>query len=194
MRIRIARHEIRRLLGGRYEDLHRNFLGKNISGRGVDPIYQNIYYVSYLDPAGWELYRNDSPSMCDFRDGFIYCYHDRTMPARPITEVRLVHEFIHRAARFQPSIGVWSSGVVVNSAWTWVNEGLTEYLTSLVCGVRYEELVMPNNRYRKYLPAIKQIEEKIGRDELVRIYLEHDVKTLEKYVTPAGSSGRYRFR
>ncbi|MDO4409509.1 MAG: hypothetical protein Q4C16_11320, partial [Eubacteriales bacterium] len=131
MRIPIQRQEIRKILGGRYEDLHKEFLGVNISGRRVDPIYRNVYYVTYRDPQGWELFRSDAPSMCDFRDGFIYCYFDLALP---VTEVRLVHEFIHRAARFQPSIGVWSSGLLVNRAWTRINEGLTEYLTGLVCG------------------------------------------------------------
>ncbi len=191
MKIRVQRQEIRRILGGRYEDLHRDFLGVNITGRRVDPIYRNVYYVSYKDPAGWELFRSDSPSMCDYRDGYIYCYHNLSLP---ITEVRLVHEFIHRAARFQPSIGVWSSGLVVNRAWIRVNEGLTEYLTGLVCGPRYKDLVMPDNRYLKYQPAIQKIEKNIGRDALVRAYLDHDTKALMEFVTPAGDSGMYRFR
>ena len=114
MRIRIQRQEINRILGGKYDTLHREFLGMDISGRGVDPIYRNVFYVSYTDPTGWEMFRNDAPAMCDFRDGKIYCYHD---PALPLTEPRLVHEFIHRAARFRRSIGVWSSGVLVNEAW-----------------------------------------------------------------------------
>ena len=191
MKIRIQRHEIRRILGGRYEDLHRYFLGLDISGRRVDPIYRNVYYVSYRDAAGWELFWNDSPSMCDFRDGSIYCYHDQGLP---VTEARLVHEFIHRAARFQPSIGVWSSGVIVSRPWIRINEGLTEYLTGLVCGPRYKDLVMPENRYLKYQPAIREIEKEIGTDALVRVYLDHDVRTLSRYVTPAGDSGMYRFR
>jgi len=191
MRIPIQRQEIRKILGGRYEDLHKEFLGVNISGRRVDPIYRNVYYVTYRDPQGWELFRSDAPSMCDFRDGFIYCYFDLALP---VTEVRLVHEFIHRAARFQPSIGVWSSGLLVNRAWTRINEGLTEYLTGLVCGPRYAELVMPDNRYLKYQPAIREIEKERGRDALVKAYLEHDISMLKDYVTPAGNSGMYRFR
>ena len=76
MKIRIPRQEIRRILGGRYENLHREFLGIDISGRGVDPIDQNVYYVSYLDTTGWSMFWNDAPALCDFRDGSIYCYHD----------------------------------------------------------------------------------------------------------------------
>ena len=56
MKIRIPRQEIRRILGGRYENLHREFLGIDISGRGVDPIDQNVYYVSYLDTTGWSMF------------------------------------------------------------------------------------------------------------------------------------------
>lgn len=191
MKIRIPRQEIRRILGGRYENLHREFLGIDISGRGVEPIDRNVYYVSYLDAAGWGMYWNDAPAMCDFHDGAIYCYHD---PALPLTEVRLVHEFIHRAARFRPSIGVWSSGLVVGRPWVKVNEGLTEYLTSLLVGPRYEQLVSPDNRYLLYLPAIRRMEQKTGREALVRAYLDHDTGLFQDFVTPAGDSGMYRFR
>ena len=191
MKIPIPRQEIRRILGGRYENLHREFLGIDISGRGVDPIDQNVYYVSYLDSTGWDMYWNDAPAMCDFRDGAIYCYHNPTLP---LTEVRLVHEFVHRAARFRPSIGVWSSGVVVSKPWVKVNEGLTEYITSILLGPRYQELVSPDNRYLLYLPAIRRMEEKTGRQRLVQAYLDHDVNFFQDYVTPAGNSGIYRFR
>ena len=150
MKIRIPRQEIRRILGGRYENLHREFLGIDISGRGVDPIDRNVYYVSYLDAAGWGMYWNDAPAMCDFHDGAIYCYHN---PALPLTEVRLVHEFIHRAARFRPSIGVWSSGVVVGRPWVKVNEGLTEYLTSLLVGQRYVPFSMRRCSHNRLLTS-----------------------------------------
>ena len=33
MKIRITRQEIRRILGGRYEDFHRDFLGMDLSSR-----------------------------------------------------------------------------------------------------------------------------------------------------------------
>ena len=191
MKIRITRQEIRRILGGRYEDLHRDFLGVDLCPRSVDPIDQNVFYVTYQDSVGWNLFYNDSPAMCDYRDGSIYCYYDLAIP---LTEVRLVHEFVHRAARFQKSIGVWSSGVVVNSAWTRVNEGLTEYLTSLICGERYEKIVRPGNRYLIYLKAVKKLEDSIGREALLEAYLNHDVRVLEEFVVPAGKSGMYRFR
>lgn len=191
MKIRIPRQEIRRILGGRYENLHREFLGIDISRRGVDPIDQNVYYVSYLDTTGWSMFWNDAPALCDFRDGSIYCYHD---PGLPLTEVRLVHEFVHRAARFPLSIGVWSSGVLVGRPWTRINEGLTEYLTSLLTGPRYEKMVSPGNRYLLYLPVIRRMEEKIGREALVRSYLNHDISIFRDYVTPAGEIGMYRFR
>jgi hypothetical protein len=191
MKIRIPRQEIRCILGGRYENLHREFLGIDISGRGVDPIYQKVYYVSYHDDTGWSMYWNDAPALCDFRDGSIYCYHD---PSLPLTEVRLVHEFVHRAARFRQSIGVWSSGVVVGKPWVKINEGLTEYITSLLCGPRYEEMVSPENRYLLYLPSIRRVEEEIGREVLVRAYLDHNAEIFRDYITPAGNSGMYRFR
>ena len=191
MKIPIPRQEIRRILGGRYENLHREFLGIDISRRGVEPIDQNVYYVSYLDTTGWDMYWNDAPAMCDFKDGAIYCYHNPTLP---LTEVRLVHEFVRRAARFRPSIGVWASGVVVSKPWVKVNEGLTEYITSLLLGSRYQQLVSPDNRYLLYLPAIRKMEEKTGREQLVRAYLDHDVRFFQDYVTPAGDSGIYRFR
>ena len=191
MKIRIPGQEIRRILGGRYENLHRDFLGIDISGRGVEPIYRNVYYVSYLDTTGWSMFWNDAPALCDYRDGAIYCYQS---PSLPLTEVRLVHEFVHRAARFRQSIEVWSSGVVVNRAWTRVNEGLTEYITSLLCGPRYAEMVSPTNRYLVYLPSIRRMEEETGRKALVKAYLEHDIKLFQEYVTPAGNSGMYRFR
>lgn len=191
MKIRIPRQEIRRILGGRYENLHKELLGIDISGRGVEPIDRNIYYVSYQDATGWDMYWNDAPALCDFKDGAIYCYHN---PSLPLTEVRLVHEFVHRAARFRLSIGVWSSGVVVGRPWVKVNEGLTEYITSLLLGPRYEQQVSPDNRYLLYLPAVRRVEEKVGRQALVQAYLDHDVKLFEDFITPAGSSGIYRFR
>lgn len=191
MRVPVRRQEIRRILGGRYEKLHKDFLGMDISRRNTDPIYRNVYYVSYRDPIGWKMYWIDAPALCDYRSGNIYCYHDLSLP---LNEARLVHEFIHRAARFCPSIGVWSSGVAVNRAWERINEGLTEYLTGLICGTRYHELTSQENRYRIYLPAIRRLEEETGRNELVRIYMEHDVGRLMEYVTPAGESGFLRFR
>ena len=163
----------------------------DISGRGVDPIYRNVFYVSYTDPTGWEMFRYDAPAMCDFRDGKIYCYHD---PALPLTEPRLVHEFIHRAARFRRSIGVWSSGVLVNEAWSRVNEALTEYLTSLICGEQYDKLKNPENRYLIYLPVVREVEKEMGRDALVRAYMDHDVRKLEPFITLAGNSGKFRFK
>lgn len=192
MRVKIQRQEIRRVLGGRYEDLHRSFLGTDLSGRGVAPIYQNVFYVTYRDPVGWELFRNDAPAMCEFSTGNIYCYHAQSLP---LTEARLVHEFVHRAARFRPSIGVWSSGVIINPAWKRINEALTEYLVSLVCGEeRYGQIVAPANRYLLYLPSVRRVESLIGRQALVRAYLEHDTHVLEDFVTPAGESGMLRFR
>ena len=191
MRVPVRREEICRVLGGRHEELHKEFLGLDISGRNVDPIYRNVYYVNYRDPAGWHMFWIDTPALCDYKSGNIYFYYDVPLP---LNEVRLVHEFVHRAARFHPSIGVWSSGVAVNHAWEKINEGLTEYLTSLICGTRYQELTAQENRYRIYLPAIRRIEQETGRDELVRIYMEHDVRSLKEYVTPAGDSGIYRFR
>ena len=191
MRVRIQRQEIRRILGGRYETLHRDFLGTDLSGRGVVPIYQNVYYVTYRDPAGWELFWNDAPAMCEFSTGNIYCYHAQTLP---LTEARLLHEFVHRTARFRPSIGIWSSGVIVSPAWKRVNEALTEYLVSLLCGARYEEIISPTNRYLLYLPSVRRVESLIGREALVRAYLEHDTNILKEFVTPAGDSGMLRFR
>ena len=105
-----------------------------------------------------------------------------------------MHEFVHRAARFPLSIGVWSSGVLVDRPWTRINEGLTEYLTSLLTGPWYEKMVSPGNRYLLYLPAIRRIEEEIGRETLVHSYLNHDISIFQDYVTPAGESGMYRFR
>lgn len=191
MKIPIQKHEIRRILGGRHENLHRDFLGMDITDRRVEPIYRNVFYVSYLDPTGWNMYKSGTPAICDYRDGFIYCYWDILVP---LTEARLVHEFAHRAARFRRSIGVWSSGVAVSDAWIRINEAITEYLTCLLCGSRYEEQVRPENRYLIYLPAVRRLEEEIGRQSLVRCYLDHDVSLLKDYVTPAGRSGYFRFR
>ena len=187
MRIRIHRQEINRILGGKYGSLHREFLGMDISGRRIDPIDRNVFYVSYKDPVGWNMFQSDAPALCDFRKGFIYCYHDQGLP---LTEPRLVHEFVHRAARFQLSIGVWSSGVLVNEAWSRVNEALTEYLTSLICGEQYDKLKNPENRYLIYLPVVKEM----GRDALVRAYMDHDVRKLEPFITLAGNSGKFRFK
>jgi hypothetical protein len=38
------------------------------------------------------------------------------------------------------------------------------------------------------------MEEKTGREALVRAYLDHDVGLFRDFVTPAGDSGIYRFR
>ena len=191
MRIRIYRQEINRILGGKYGSLHREFLGMDISGRRIDPIDRNVFYVSYKDPVGWNMFQSDAPALCDFRKGFIYCYHDQGLP---LTEPRLVHEFVHRAARFQLSIGVWSSGVLVNEAWSRVNEALTEYLTSLICGEQYDRLKNPENRYLIYLPVVREVEKEMGRDALVRAYMDHDVRKLEPFITLAGNSGKFRFK
>ena len=55
MKIPIPRQEIRRILGGRYENLHREFLGIDISRRGVEPIDQNVCQLSGYHRVGYVL-------------------------------------------------------------------------------------------------------------------------------------------
>lgn len=191
MKIRIQKPEIRRILGGRHEDLHNEILGMDLSGRAIAPIYRHVYYVSYQDLTGWYMFQNGAPALCDYKNGYIYCYHDLHLP---LTEVRLVHEFLHRAARFPCAIGVWSSGVEINGRWSRINEALTEYFTSLLCGPRYEEQVSRANRYLVYLPSVRRVEKEIGRQALLHAYFHHDVDILRDHVTKAGESEWFRFK
>ena len=40
----------------------------------------------------------------------------------------------------------------------------------------------------------EKMEKEMGRDALVRAYMDHDVRKLEPFITLAGNSGKFRFK
>lgn len=172
--MRILPYEINRILSGRHTQLHENILGYDLTSRSISPIYRDVFYVTWKSTNGWRLIEEDSPAMCDFDTGRIFCYYSQNLP---LTELRLVHEFVHRAARFRRFFR-WSSGILISEKYTLLNEMLTEYITSEICRDYYDDLVHPQNRYRQYLPALRDIASEQGRDILVKAYFEHNVRLL----------------
>ena len=176
MKMRILPHELNRILNGRHQDLHKSILGYDLSERDISPITREIFYVNYKSFGGWRLIEEDSPAMCDFDTGRIFCYYSENIP---LTELRLVHEFIHRAARFKRFFR-WSSGIIISDEYTLLNEALTEYITSEICREYYDKEVNPKNRYQKYIPKLRQLAEECGRDALVKAYFEHNAVFFKK--------------
>ena len=170
--MRILPYEVNKIIKGRHAKLHENILGYDLTERGVAPIVRDVYYVNFKSLRGWRLIEEDAPAMCDFDTGHIYCYYSEKLP---LTELRLVHEFVHRAARFRRFFR-WNSGVLLTAEYTVLNEALTEYITSEICGEYYEREVNPKNRYLSYLPALRDLARKRGRDAVVRAYFEHNAK------------------
>lgn len=177
MKIRLLPHQVNQITGGRYADLHHNLLGVDISHRHIAPIHRNIYYVDARAPMGRQLIIENTPAKCIYRTGEIYCLYDKRIP---LTEARLVHEFIHRVAR-RHILFLWSSGLDINRRWTLLNEVITEYLTSCILGDRYAEQSDPRNAYLPLLPCIAAVEKQSGRKALVRAYLNGNFRFFKKY-------------
>ncbi len=172
MKIPVPPYQIHRITKERYSNLHRLFLGIDISERDVCPIHRKVYYVHPRDPLGRQLVAENTPARCMYRTGEILCLYDMRIP---LTEARLVHEFIHRIAR-RRFLFLWTSGLDTNRSRTHLNEILTEYLTSLVLGERYSTQVDHRNLYLPYLSKVKAIEASCGREALIRAYLNGDVR------------------
>ena len=177
MKIRLLPHQINQLTVGRYADLHRNLLGVDIASRHIAPIHRDIYYVDARDPMGRQLITENTPAKCIYRTGEIYCLYDKRIP---LTEARLVHEFLHRAAR-RRLFFLWCSGIDVNRKRTLLNEVLTEYLTSCILGGRYAEQSNPRNTYLPLLPCIAAVEAQSGRTPLAEAYLNGNFRFFQKY-------------
>ena len=179
MKMRILPHQIRRITQDRYSELHRQFLNVDVRPLQIEPIHRGVYYVDARHPMGKQLIAENTPAKCIYRTGEIYCLYDERIP---LTEARLVHEFVHRAAR-RRILFVWSSGLDMTHHRTMLNEVLTEYLTMCILGDRYEAQTSPHNQYRPKLSAIAAIEEKTGRIPLVKAYLAGDIRFFQKHKT-----------
>ena len=177
MRLRILPHQIDRILGGRYHHLHHRLLGVELSDRAIEPIHRHIYYVDARDPMGRLLIRDNTPAKCLYHSGEIFCLYDERIP---LTETRLVHEFIHRVARRRVFFR-WSSGLDRHHRYTLLNEAVTEYLTSRVIGSRYNTLCDPRNSYLPFLAAISKIEQKTGCLPFVQAYLNGNIRFFQRF-------------
>ena len=178
MKVRMLPYQIQDILHGRHENLHKNLLGIDITEKQVEPITRNVFFVNHKDKIGIELLKENQPARCLFETGHIFCIYAKAVP---LTEIRLVHEFIHRIARREGLFG-WTSGVCKNKSWTLVNEGLTEYITRCVCVPYYNRQVDRRNRYLPLLPKIQKIEDERGREKIIRAYLENDTGFFKKYI------------
>ena len=177
MKIRLLPHQIKQITSGRYAGLHRELLGVDVSGRRIAPIHRDVYYVDARDPMGRQLIIENTPAKCIYRTGEIYCLYDKRIP---LTEARLVHEFVHRAAR-RRILFLWSSGVDINRRRTLLNEVLTEYLTSCILGDRYAKESDPRNAYLPLLPCIAAVEAQTGQIPIVEAYLNGNIRFFRKY-------------
>ena len=176
--MRVLSYQIDNILEGRHQTLHENILGFDLSDRDIDPINRQIYLVDWRNEFGWRLINEDVPALCDYDTGRIYCYHSEKIP---LTELRLVHEFLHRAARFVRFFR-WCSGVELTADQRDLNEGVTEFLTSRLTAPRYEKEVHPDNRYFHMLPMFEKLEEEVGLDAIVRAYFLHDAAFFERHL------------
>ena len=177
MKMRILPHQIDRVTGGRYQELHHCFLGVDITSRRVAPIHRNVYYVDAKDPFGRQLIMENTPAKCMYQSGEIFCLYDERIP---LTEARLVHEMIHRIAR-RHMLFLWTSGLDTHHRKTLLNEAITEYLTSVVLGDRYEAQVDKRNLYYPYVSILKQVESTCGRKPLVEAYLKGNARFFRKF-------------
>lgn len=167
MKTPIPPYQINRILEGRHDSLHRSILGVDITGRKVAPIYRDVYYVNVKHPIGKTLVKMNTPAICVYETGEIYCLYDERIE---LTETRLVHEFLHRAARRHHLFG-YVSGIDVFPKHTEKNEIITEYLTMRVMGEDYFKKVNPGNKYLPKLKLVQDLEERIGIEALVNSYL-----------------------
>ncbi len=177
MKMRILPHQIHQITENRYTNLHQKILGVNVEPLQIEPIHRGVYYVDARDPMGKQLIAENTPAKCIYKTGEIYCLYDERIP---LTEVRLVHEFLHRAARHSVFF-LWKSGLDMTNNSTMLNEVLTEYLTMCILGDRYRMQINPHNQYRPKLPVIAAIEEKTGRIPLVKAYLAGDIRFFRKH-------------
>ncbi len=168
MRNRMLPYQIKRILNGRHEALCRQILGVDVSGRHILPILKGVYYVDVHDPVGLEMVRKNTPAFCEYASGDIFCLYDERVP---VTEARLVHEFLHRAARRRRFFR-FVSGVDTHRRFTRLNEVITEYLAMRIIGGDYYEQVHPNNGYLEFFGEMAELEDKIGIGNLTRAYLD----------------------
>ncbi len=172
MKIGILPHQINRITQGRYTELHHVFLGLDISDKNVVPIHRGVYYVDAKDSIGKLLISENTPAKCFYHSGQIYCLYDERIP---LTEARLVHEFIHRVAR-RHTFFRWTSGLDTRRSNTLLNEVITEYLTSLVVGKSYAMQVDPRNHYLPYLSEVRQFEKEKGRKAFIEAYFDGNAR------------------
>lgn len=176
MKTPIPPYQINRILNGRYATLHQNILGVDIADRNVSPIYRDIYYVNVKHPIGQTLVKMNTPALCMYETGEIFCLYDERVI---LSEARLVHEFLHRASRRRLLFG-YVSGMDILPKHTEKNEVITEYLTMRIMGEEeYKKKVNPGNKYLPKLDLVKNIEDKIGIHALVKAYLNGDSKKLK---------------
>ncbi len=167
MKTHIFPYQIHRIIGDKYQDLHRVILGVDISSRHIRPITKDVYYVHPRDPLGLTLVQKNTPAICSYTTGEIFCLYDKRIP---LTEARLVHEFLHRAARHRYFFRQ-VSGIDTHRKYTFLNEIITEYLTMRLVGNDYYQQISPNNRYAPMLHLVEKLEKKIGLTALTRAYL-----------------------
>ena len=128
---------------------------------------------------GRQLVVENTPAKCMYRTGEIFCLYDERIP---LTEPRLVHEFVHRAARRQV-LFVWTSGLDTNRSRTLLNEVLTEYLTKCIMGERYADRADTRNLYRPLMGDIEALEKRIGRAAIVRAYLKGNYRFFRRQLS-----------
>ncbi len=156
-----------RILDGRHEELDRRILGVDVTDRHILPITRAVYYVDAHDPAGKLLIGKNTPAFCEYSTGDIFFLYDERIP---LTEARLVHEFLHRAARRRYFFR-YVSGIDTHHRYSEANEALTEYLTMRIIGEGFYSQVHPKNRYLEGFDDIRELEKKIGLTELTSGYL-----------------------
>ncbi|MBQ7582484.1 MAG: hypothetical protein IJU25_06655 [Lachnospiraceae bacterium] len=167
MRVRLLPYQIDQIVDKSRRNLHENILGVNILDRHVQPIQKGVYFVDVRDPVGRLLVSKNTPALCLYDTGEIFCLHDKRIP---LTEARIVHEFLHRAAR-RKRFFRYVSGIDIHPKHTFRNECITEYLTMRIIGREYYEEINPANRYLPFLHEIEELERHRGIEALTKAYL-----------------------
>lgn len=184
MRNRILPYQIEQIITNDHRSLHHEILGVDVSARHIAPVSKGIYYVDVHDPMGKILVEKSTPAICLYDTGEIFCLYDKRIP---LTQSRLIHEFLHRAARRRHFFH-YVSGLDTLPKHTYLNECITEYLTMRIMGDIYYDEINPNNRYLSSLESIRHLEEKKGLLALVKAYLNgkrrffnHAIKASSNY-------------
>lgn len=142
------------------------------------PIHRGVYFVDVKDPIGRAFIEENLLAKCMYDTGEIFCLYDYRIP---LTSARLVHEFVHRAAR-RKELLKWVSGIDHKPSLTALNEVLTEYITKCILGSDYEASVSSHNTYVPKLEYILELEKETSRKDIVEAYFNGEAAFFRKYM------------